>query len=112
MSNLDDIPAIDLYPPPEAPGYYRSESPDILRVSAAQPDETTLEGMEFGADARSLRRAPYETPLSPTPGCGPGRRSPSTADTEYDPGYYLQKIKKRPLSVSLVGCVFILVDRV
>ena len=96
VSNLDDIPAIDLYPSPEAPGYYRSESPDILRVSAAQPDETTLEGMEFGHDARSLRRAPYEMPFPPTPGVIP----PSTADTEYDPGYYLQKVKKRPLSVS------------
>ena len=97
MSNLDDIPSLDMYPPSEAPGYYRNESPDILKVSPDQPidkDRKSLYKVPY--DERSLHRAPYESPFPPTPD-----QAPSTADsTGYQPGYYLQRVKKKPMSVS------------
>lgn len=83
VSNLEDIPSLDLYPASNAPGYFRTDSPEVLRVDSV--------GRPAGA----------ESPLSPprTP-----RTPPSAPHKQYrkpNPGkYVLQKIKKRPLSVS------------
>ena len=100
VSNLDDIPAIDLYPPSEAPGYYRSESPDILKVSSVVPSDQPPDEKSM----KSVHGVPYDAPffLPPTPEQAP----PSTADSGYQPGYYLQRVRKKPLEVSQNFIVF------
>ena len=107
MSNLDDIPALDMYPPSDAPGYYRNESPDILKVSPVQPfhDKDGKSIYRGPYDERSLHRAPYDTPLPPTPDHIP----PSTADSTdtYAPGYYLQRVRRKQMSVSNT-CTYLL----
>jgi len=93
VSNLEDIPSLDLFPSSDVPGYYRGDSPEILRADAV-PSQAP-------ADTHMTKRKP-ETPLSPprtprTPPSAPHR----LRDPEPDPGrYVLQKIRKRPLTVS------------
>lgn len=101
VSNLEDIPSLDLYPTSSVPDYYRGNSPEVLRAEAVPsqpPDDTQMK-----------KRKP-ETPLSPprTPKTPPDnlhrlQRDPSIQSYDPDPGrYILQKIRKRPLSVSKI----------
>jgi hypothetical protein len=71
--NLELLPALDLFPEPTA-GYYRTtdgdKSPEVLKVNFA--------------DTTSWDSLPTERPESPPA----------------QPGYYLQKKYKKPMSVS------------
>lgn len=92
VSNLDDIPRLDLFPDTEVPGYYRGESPEVLRVDSRASQNGP-------ANTRFAGRKP-ETPLSPP-------RTPQTPPTNpyvhHKPRgrYVLQRVRKRPLTVSL-----------
>ncbi|XP_045214999.2 coiled-coil domain-containing protein 33-like isoform X2 [Mercenaria mercenaria] len=86
VSNIEDIPSLDLYPPSDVPGYYRGDSAEILKLESP------------------ARQAKVESPLSAprTP------KTPPSAPHQYyrkpNPGrYVLQKIKKRPLSYGVMG---------
>ncbi|KAL4239346.1 Coiled-coil domain-containing protein 33 [Mactra antiquata] len=87
VSNLDDIPRLDLYPEPDVPGYYRADSAEILRVESQTSN---------GPAKTKFRVRKPESPLSPP-------RTPKTPP--HDPHappqgrYILHKVKKRPLSV-------------
>ena len=73
VSNVDDLPALDLYPEPSL-GYYRTgegKTPEVLTVTFA--------------DDKSMDTTGTEQPESPPA----------------QPAYFVQKKKKRPLSVSL-----------
>ena len=76
-NNLETLPALDLFPEPNA-GYYRTgdeatsqKSPEVLKVSFAEEPPSW--------DSLSSER--QETPPA-------------------QPGYYLQKVYKKPMSVS------------
>ena len=86
VSNLDNLPALDMYPPSEVPGYYRSESPEVLRVQSrgSQPPASTQKP--------ALQESPLPPPMTP--------KTPPSFRQENKGKYVLQRIKKRPLSVS------------
>ncbi|XP_052262939.1 coiled-coil domain-containing protein 33-like isoform X2 [Dreissena polymorpha] len=98
VSNLDDVPTLDLYPPSDVPGYYRGDSPDILKIEPGRPPAAT--------------QMP-ETPLSPahTPKTPPdfrqNKRDRSRDLEQYNTGkYVLQRVKKRPLSPLLTKTLY------
>ncbi|XP_060578931.1 coiled-coil domain-containing protein 33-like isoform X2 [Ruditapes philippinarum] len=91
VSNIEDIPSLELFPDSDVPGYYRADSPEILKLDSP------------------TKPAPKEEPLSPartpkTPPSAPHQYHYHREPAKTNPGrYLLQKVKKRPMSPTKDG---------